>query len=131
MFHGGDLVAVVELISPRNKDRESAQKTTVDRLVGYMTLGVNVLYVDVHALPSHFSLADKIAQALEYEQPSCPSPQVVAYRVGNADDGRGRSLASRRIPLIIGQPLPSIPLPISQTRHVIVDLETNLQFSDQ
>jgi Protein of unknown function (DUF4058) len=124
VFHGGDLAAVVELISPRNKDCASAQKTTVDRLVGYMALGVNVLFVDVHALPRNFSVADEIALALDYEQPPCPSPNAVAYRVGNADDGRGRSLATRKIPLVINQPLPSIPLPLSQTKHVSVDLET-------
>ena len=124
VFRGSDLVAIVELISPGNKDRESAQKSTVDKLVGYLTLGINVLFVDVHATPRNFSLADEIAATLEYEQPPCPSPHAVAYRVGDADDGHGRSLATRRILLTIGQPIPSIPLPLSQTKHVSVDLET-------
>src|SRR5262249_16840038 len=51
VFRGNDLVAAVELISPRNKDRESSRTATVDRFVGYLSLGIHVLYVDVHAAP--------------------------------------------------------------------------------
>src|SRR4051794_14643416 len=61
VFRGNEFVAAVELISPRNKDRESSRGATVDRLVGYLALGVHVLYADVHPTPRNFSLADTIA----------------------------------------------------------------------
>jgi hypothetical protein len=124
VYRGSDLVAAVELISPRNKDRESSRATTVDRVVGYLAMGVHVLFVDVHPAPHGFSLADAIAAALEYEQPPCPSPQAIAYRVGHAADGRGRTLAVHRAPLTAGQPLPTMALPLSSTRAVRIDLET-------
>lgn len=124
VYRGSDLVAAVELISPRNKDRDSSRAATVDRLVGYLALGVHVLFVDVHPTPHGFSLADAVAAALEYAQPPCPSPHAMAYRVGLSADGEGRALAIRRAPLTVGEPLPAMTLALSQTQRVIVDLET-------
>jgi hypothetical protein len=123
VYRGSELVAAVELISPRNKDREASRAATVDRIVGYLALGVHVLFVDVHPAPQAFSLADAIASALEYPQPPCPSPHAMAYRVGLTADGGGRTLAVRRAPLAVGEPLPMISLPLSLSRTVPVDLE--------
>ena len=47
----------------------------------------------------------------------------MAYRVGGTADGRGRTLAVRRAPLVIGQPLPVMGLPLSETRAIRVELE--------
>jgi hypothetical protein len=123
VFRGSDLVAAVELISPRNKDREASRAATVDRIVGYLAMGVHVLFVDVHSTPQNFSLADAIAAALEYPQPPCPSPQAIAYRVGPTADGGGRTLRVHRAPLAVGAPLPLMALPISLTRTIPVELE--------
>jgi hypothetical protein len=122
VFRGGNLVAALELISPGNKDRDSVRKTTVDRFVGYLALGIHLTFVDVHAQPLKFSLADAIARDLDFPQPPCPAPQAISYRVGNAPD-RGRSLAVRRAPLTIGEALPMVPLSLTQFQHVAVDLE--------
>src|SRR4051812_39374819 len=43
VYRGSDLVAAAELISPSNKDREGSRAATVDRIVGYLALGVHVL----------------------------------------------------------------------------------------
>ncbi len=123
VFHDRDLVAVLELISPRNKYRLSTRTGTVDKIVGYLSLGIHVMYVDVHARPYEFSLADAIAKSLDYPQIPCPSPQAMAYRINWPLQEGDRTLAVRRAPLAIGQPLPSIGLPLSQTLIVPVDLE--------
>jgi hypothetical protein len=123
IFRASNLVAALELISPGNKDRESVRKSTVDRFVGYLALGIHLAFVDVHAQPQKFSLADAIARDLDFPQPPCPAPQAISYRVGNAPD-RGRSLAVRRASLTIGEPLPMMPLSLSQFQHVAVDLES-------
>jgi hypothetical protein len=47
----------------------------------------------------------------------------MAYRVGLTADGGGRTLAVRRAPLAVGEPLPMISLPLSLSRTVPVDLE--------
>jgi hypothetical protein len=124
VYRGIELVAVLELISPRNKDRDSTRATTVDRMVGYLALGVHVLFVDVHAAPSTFSLADAIAATLDYPQERCPSPHAMAYQVRGPVEGGGQSLAIRRAPLTIGQPLPTVPLPLGRALRVDVDLES-------
>src|SRR5262249_48153157 len=96
VFRGGDLVAVLELLSPRNKDREQTRAATVDRFVGSLALGIHVLYADVHPAPASFSLADAIAATLDYEQPPCPAPHAMAYQVRGPVEGGGQSVAIRR-----------------------------------
>jgi len=123
VYRDRDLVSVLELLSPANKDRPKTRQAMVDRIVGYLALGIHVMYVDVHAQPFEFSPADAIAAALDYSQPPCPSPQALAFRVGGPLNGEGRLLAIRRAPLTIGQALPTIGLPISQTQVVPIDLE--------
>ncbi len=119
-----DLVAVFELISPRNKDREETRKTTVDRVIGYLMLGVHVAYVDVHAQPLDFSLADAVAFALKIQQPRVHGPQAMAYAVGGPLEEGGRDLSIRRLPLAVGQPLPTLYLPLTNDRAIALDLET-------
>src|SRR5207248_4889299 len=89
----GRLVAAVELISPRNKDRQVARNAYAGRYVGYLLEGVHLLLVDVHRRPIGFSFADFIAQALQMRQPACPPPAAVSYRVGEPAATGGRPLA--------------------------------------
>jgi hypothetical protein len=124
IYREHELVAVLELISPRNKDRASARNATRDRIVGYLMLGVHVAYVDVHPNPSDFSLADSVAQNLGIQQAALPSPHAMAYRVGPPSDKLGRSLALCRAQLAIGQALPAIALPLCREITIPVDLES-------
>src|SRR5262249_6348820 len=101
----GRLVAVVELVSPRNKDRPEARSASQNRYLGYLTHGVHLLLIDVHRQPQAFSFADALAQALGLSEPSCPAPLAVSYRVRDDAPGSGRLLGIWRRPLSIGQPL--------------------------
>ncbi len=53
----GRLVAAVELISPRNKDRPAAREQYAGRYLNYLRGGVHLLLVDVHRRPLDFSFA--------------------------------------------------------------------------
>jgi hypothetical protein len=119
----GRLVAALELVSPRNKGRPSACAAYAAGYVGYLLRGVNLLLVDVHRRPLRFSFADRIAQELRLEQPPCPPPCAVSYRVGEPAPGGGRFLALWRRPLTVGAPLPTMRLPLSVHEWVPVDLE--------
>ncbi len=119
----GRLIAAVELVSPRNKDRPVARATYLARYLGYLLEGVHLLLVDVHRRPLHFSFADSIAQELHIVQPPCPAPLAISYRVGEPAASGGRFLAIWRRPLVIGGPLPQMRLPLSVTADVAVDLE--------
>ncbi|HET6879256.1 MAG TPA: DUF4058 family protein [Pirellulales bacterium] len=119
----GRLVAAVELVSPRNKDRPSACAAYASGYAAYLLKGVHLLLVDVHRLPLRFSFADRIAEELRLEQLPCASPFAVSYRVGEPAPTGGRFLAVWRRPLMVGEPLPLIPLALSVHEAVSVDLE--------
>jgi Protein of unknown function (DUF4058) len=117
------LVAAVELVSPRNKDRPVARATYLARYAGYLLEGVHLLLVDVHRRPLAFSFADAIAQELQISRPPCPAPFAVSYRVGEPAATGGRLLGIWQRPLTGGAPLPTMQLPINVEVAVPVDLE--------
>ncbi len=119
----GRLVAAVELVSPRNKDRPSAQAAYAAAYAGYLLRGVHLLLVDVHRRPAAFSFADEVARGLGLRQPPVPAPLAVGYRVGGPSPDGGRFLAVWRRPLAVGDPLPVMRLPLSADEWVAVDLE--------
>jgi hypothetical protein len=119
---GGKLVAVLEVVSPRQKDRPLARTVCLTRYLAYLMRGINLVVVDVFRRPLAFSFADRIAAELQAPQPSCPAPLAVAYRVGAAADG-GRRLAVWRRQLVVGAALPVLPLPLAEGLAVVVDLE--------
>ncbi len=117
------LVTALELVSPRNKDRLFACAAYANAYVGYLLKGVHLLLVDVHRRPLPFSFADRIAEELRLEQPACPPPFAVSYRVGEPAPTGGRFLGIWRRPLTVGAPLPLVRLPLSTQESVLVDLE--------
>jgi hypothetical protein len=119
----GRLIAALELISPRNKDRPAARGAYLARYLGYLIDGANLVVIDVHRRPAGFSFADQIAAGLQFEQPSLPCPMAVSYRVGEPAATGGRLLAIWRRPLAVGAPLPGVPLPLTPEQAVTIDLE--------
>jgi hypothetical protein len=122
----GQLVAAIELVSPRNKDRADAKETYTNRYLGYLRLGVHLLLVDVLPKPRGFSFADALTVGLGMDLSPLPSPFAAAYRVGEVvpvGDDMGSLVGVWRRPLAVGQPLPTLPLPLSVHRAVSVDLE--------
>jgi hypothetical protein len=120
----GRLVAAVELISPRNKERDSARAVYLARYLSYLQEGAHLLLVDVHRRPLGCSFADALAVELQIHQPPTPAPMAVSYRVGEPAPTGGRFLAIWRSPLAAGQPLPTVPLPLAVQLSIPVDLET-------
>ena len=124
----GRLVAAVELVSPRNKDRPVARTAYLTRYVGYLIEGVHLMLVDVHRKPAGFSFPDGVAQELRLEgQPPMPPPCAVSYRVGEPAASGGRLLAVWRRTLSPGAALPAMPLPLTVEAAVAIDLETTYQ----
>ena len=119
----GRLVAAVELISPRNKDRTSARETYLTRYLGYLLESVNLLLIDVHRCPIGFSFAERIAKELSIDQTPLPPPLAVSYRVGETAPTGGSYLAIWRRSLEVGSKLPTLPLPLTTHDTVWVDLE--------
>jgi hypothetical protein len=128
-FHG-QLIAALELVSPRNKDRADAKEVYANRYLGYLRLGVHLQLVDVLPRPRGFSFSDAITTGLGMDLPPLPPPFAAAYRVGEVvpvGDDLGSLVGLWRRPLQVGQPLPSLPLPLSVHRAVVIDLEETYQ----
>jgi hypothetical protein len=119
----GRLIAAVELVSPRNKDRATACAAYARGYAGYLLKGIHLLLVDVHRRPLRFSFADQVASELQMEQPPCPAPFAVSYRVGEPAPNGGHYVAIWRRPLAIGAALPTMQLPLSVKESVAIDLE--------
>lgn len=119
----GRLIAVVELISPRNKDRVAAREQYAARYLSYLRGGVHTLLVDVHRRPLGFSFPQLIAASLQQELPAPVAPSAVSYRVGVPAATGGRMLAVWQHTLQIGETLPTIPLALAPDASVLVDLE--------
>ncbi len=119
----GRLVAALELISPRNKDRPSARSSYLHRYLSYLQEGAHLLLVDVHRRPLTFSFADALEQELQISLPALPAPLAAAYRVGEPAPQGGRFVAIWRRALTVGQPLPKMPLPLTVQTSIAVDLE--------
>jgi hypothetical protein len=119
---GGRLMAALEVVSPRNKDRPSARERYLGRYVGYLRQGVHLLLIDALPRPAGFSFADALAANLGYAQPACPAPCAVSYRVGEPVP-EGTLLAVWRRCLRVGEPLPTVPLALDLRQRVPIDLE--------
>ncbi len=119
----GRLVAAIELISPRNKDRPSSRDHYLSRYLGYLREAVNLLLIDLLPRPRSFSFADALAAEVQIPQPRTPPPLAVAYRVGEPAAEGGRLLAIWRRPLQIGQPLPTMRLPLTVHAAIPINLE--------
>lgn len=118
----GRLVAAIELVSPRNKDRPDARQRYLGRYLGYVRQGVHLMLIDVLPRPAEFSFADAIAANLGFAQPPCPAPFAVSYRVGEPVPD-GTVLGIWRRPLRVGEPLPTLPLALTVREAIGIDLE--------
>jgi hypothetical protein len=119
----GRLVAVVELISPRNKDRPAAREQYAARYLSYLHGGVHLMIVDVHRRPLGFSFPQLIAESLREVLPAPPAPSAVSYRVAAVAATGGRMLGVWHHPLVAGESLPSLPLALTLDARVSIDLE--------
>lgn len=120
-FHG-QLIAAIEIVSPRNKGRPESRDRYLRRYTGYIRQGVHLLLIDVLPRPASFSFADELAVDLGFAQEPCRAPYAVSYRVGEPVP-EGMILAHWRRIIDVGRPLPTIPLALDVHQQVDIDLE--------
>jgi hypothetical protein len=123
VFRQGRLVAAIELVSPRNKDRPSSREFYRNRYLGYLWSGVHLLLVDVHGRPSGFSFVESMAAELQCRFPVGLPPHAVSWNVGGPSPDGGQFLDGWYRSLTPGEPLPTLPLVLADRKSLLVDLE--------
>lgn len=121
----GDVVAIIEIMSPGNKSGRSAFQTFVGKLVEYLYRGIHVLIVDPFP-PSrrdpqgvHKAIWDEFEDN-EFVLPADKPLTLASY---DARDG----VVAYVDPIAVGDPLPSMPLFLAPRLHVPCPLEATYQ----
>lgn len=120
--HLGRIVAVIEIISPGNKDSRAALRDFVDKAIDLLRAGIHVLVVDLFPPTPrdprgiHKILWDEIVEE-EFVFPVGKDRILASYETG-------RERAAYVEPIAVGEVLPDMPLFLTQELHVPVPLET-------
>ncbi len=122
------LVAAVELVSPGNKDRPDERRAFLDKCAAYLREGVSVTIVDIVTTRRHnfhaalmevFNAGDAATHAVVSDL------YAVAYRVRPI--GQRTQLELWPAALAVGAPLPTLPLWLTESLSVPLDLEAGYQ----
>jgi hypothetical protein len=123
----GNVVAVIELVSPGNKESKHAIRAFVEKAADLIRQGVNLLVVDLFPPGPrdpqgvHQVIWDEITNQ-PFELPPGKPLTVAAYQS-----------APTRIayvePVAVGDPLPDMPLFLDEDYHVNVPLEETYQIT--
>lgn len=118
----GDVVAVIEIVSPGNKNTQSALRSFVQKAARLIKSGIHLLIIDLFP-PSdrdpaglHAAVCDELG--VETTATGLPAPLMLASYQAGPD------ITAYLEPLSLGQPLPDMPLFLTRQAHVLVPLET-------
>ncbi len=122
------LVAAIELISPSNKDRPESRATFVAKVATLLKNDVCVSIVDVVSTYD-FNLYAELMDFLHGVDPVLdnePRPMYAATLRTRTEDRR-RLMDNWYHPLAVGQTLPTLPIWLTETRAVLLDLESSYE----
>jgi uncharacterized protein DUF4058 len=122
------LVAAVEIVSPANKDRPKNRREFVAKCAGLLGQGVCVSIVDLVTIRK-FNLYTDLLDLIEESDPAFSPAPPATYAVtcrGRKVDGKPR-FESWAYPMSIGQPLPTLPLWLSDELAISLDLEASYE----
>lgn len=126
--HGfGKVVAIIEIVSPGNKESRHAIRTFVEKAADILSQGVNLLIVDLFPPATrdpqgiHGAIWDELAGE-PFELPSGKPLTVASYLAGDIPTAYVESVG-------VGDPLPSLPIFLSdsETQYIPAPLETTYE----
>jgi hypothetical protein len=122
---GDKVVAVIELVSPSNKDRPAERRAFAAKCAGYLASGASLVIVDI-VTEKQFNLHNELAQLLEMGRPAeLPGDShlyAVSYRPVMRDGRPEIDIWS--FPLALGGSLPTVPLRLVEDDFVPVELDS-------
>lgn len=121
----GDVVAVIEIVSPGNKNSQHALRSFVWKAVELLRNGINLLIVDLFPPSSrdpqgiHKAIWDEINDE-PFELPADKPLTVVAYRAAVPQTAYIE-------PVAVGDPLPALPIFLNPDTYVPAPLEATYE----
>jgi Protein of unknown function (DUF4058) len=125
---GLTLVAVIELVSPVNKDRPAERRAFATKCASCLAQGVSLIVVDVvtnRQANLHNDVMCLMEANPDLQFPADVSLYAAAYRPVQRGDQQEIDLWRR--PLAVGAPLPTLPLRLTGDLFVAVDFEAAYQ----
>jgi hypothetical protein len=122
------LVAAALIVSPANEDRPEGRQLFVAKCFNLLRQDVCLSIVDLVTI-RQFNLYTELLALLDRRDPafSAPVPPIYAVTCRKRSVGRQTKLDTWSHPLAVGQPLPSLPVWLSETQSVALDLETSYE----
>ena len=120
------LVAAIELVSPSNKDRPQSRMAFVDKCHAMLQQEVCVVIVDT--VTSYTSnLYAELAARLGAKPPAIANSSIYAVSCRTRPGPRGVRVETWEHRLTIGSPLPTLPLYLTETFKVPLELEATYE----
>ena len=123
----GRTVAVIEIVSPGNKDSKRAFQQFLDKSLEFIRSGVHLLVVDMFPPTKRdpFGLHRAIWDEFEDEDVLFEFPAGKDRILASYDAGREKTAYVE--PVAVGDVLPDMPLFLFESRHIKVPLEATYQ----
>lgn len=125
---GRQLVAAIEIVSPGNKDRPENRRSFVSKCAALLQQRVCVSMVDL-VTTRHFNLYTELLQLIDRADPAFSTDPPSIYAVtcrGRKVNYRPR-LESWAYPLVVGQPLPTLPVWLTEDLAISLELEPSYE----
>jgi hypothetical protein len=121
----GDVVAILEIVSPGNKDSRHALRSFARKAVQFLYAGVHLLIVDLFPPGRrdpqgiHKAIWDRVHEE-EFALPADKPLTLAAYEAGT-------EIVAYIEPVAVGDVLPDMPIFLAPGRHVPCPLEATYQ----
>jgi Protein of unknown function (DUF4058) len=128
---GHRLVALIEVVSPANKDRRDHVVEFADKVASALDMDIHVLLIDLFSPGSHDehgmngAILDLLDDADEPRDPPADEPLALVSYVA------GPQVEAYVEPLAVGQVLPEMPLFLQVDRYINLPLEPAYQAAFQ
>jgi hypothetical protein len=123
-----ELVAAIEIVSPANKDRPDSRQVFVAKCASLLQKGVSVSIVDLVTIKRFNLYADLLALIDQRDPELGPEPPpTYAVTCRKRKVGPKTHLDTWLRTILVGQSLPTLPVWLTETLAVSVDLEASYQ----
>lgn len=126
---GRQLVAAIEIVSPSNKDRPDTRELFVGKVASLLQQGVCVSLVDLVSVRQGNLFVD-LLKLLGRADPALAmtAPYLYAVTLRSRKPPKGKRLLDAWFhPMIVGQPLPTLPIWLTADLRVMLPLETSYE----